>query len=411
MSACPRLRPLEMFPADLDGRRVICLRDPAGVSDRVAFVPEAAAAIIAGCDGRRDAAEVAAWATRRLGQRIRAADVEALIAQLDDALLLDSPRFHAHERARLEAWRARPTRPVSHVDDDAGRLGTFIDAQLAGARGRVPRTDVAPRVVVAPHIDFGRGGPVYGDAYRGVADVVDASPYDLVVVFGTDHNGIRQPFSLTRKHYETPFGAAPTDLELVDALAAGAPDALFLDEPNHRHEHSVEFQVVWLRRLFGARLPPLLPILCGPIGDGSGAPTHAAREVLARLAALTRARRTLIVAGADLAHVGPRFGDEPFGPAQCAEVEAADRRALARIVAGDADGFYGEIVAERDRFKVCGTSPIWASLALAELVRPPRRRVRGQLRGYAQCPADGEPGGRVTSWVSIAAAALDDDMS
>ena len=41
LRACPRLRPLEIFPTELDGRRVLCLRDPAGLTDRVAFLPGA----------------------------------------------------------------------------------------------------------------------------------------------------------------------------------------------------------------------------------------------------------------------------------------------------------------------------------------------------------------------------------
>ncbi len=410
--ACPRLRPLEIFPTELEGRRVLCLRDPAGLTDRVAFLPGAAIAILSACDGQRTAAEVAAHAAARLGMPIGEEQVHELLDQLDDGLFLDTPRFHAHHRALLDEFRATPVREASHAGqsytDDAAELAAFLDAQLEGARRRATAPPRPPAGLIAPHIDFARGGPVYGDAYLPLVGA--ASAYDLVVVFGTDHNGVRHPFTLTRKSYATPLGVVPTDVDLVDALAADLAhvdggDALFDDEFHHRQEHSIEFQAVWLRHVFGSSPPPLLPILCGPFSEARpGARVKPkVRALLAALRARTAGRRVLVVAGADLAHVGPRFGDAPFRAPERALLEAADRRALDRIAAGDADGFYDAIVSDGDRFKVCGTSPIYATLGLLALAdRPP---ARADLLAYTQCPADDSGEGPV-SWVSITAMAI-----
>src|SRR6185436_17036984 len=114
-AACPRLRPLEIFPTELEGRRVICLRDPSGLTDQIAFLPEAAVTILSLCDGRRDIAEVAAEATRRLGSRIAASTVRQLLEQLDDGLFLDTPRFHAHHAQVIAEFRAQPVRETSHA--------------------------------------------------------------------------------------------------------------------------------------------------------------------------------------------------------------------------------------------------------------------------------------------------------
>src|SRR5688572_12800024 len=108
--ACPRLRPLEMFAAELEGARVLCLRDPAGLSDQLAFLPDAAVIIVSACDGRRSAAEVAQLASRRLGGAVLEQHVHELLAQLDEALLLDSPRFRAHRARVLDEFRAQPVR-------------------------------------------------------------------------------------------------------------------------------------------------------------------------------------------------------------------------------------------------------------------------------------------------------------
>jgi AmmeMemoRadiSam system protein B len=406
-AACPRLRPLEIFPTELDGRRVLCLRDPAGLTDRVAFLPGAAVAILSACDGQRTAAEVAAAAAARLGTPVAEEQVHELLDQLDDGLFLDTPRFRAHHRALLDEFRAAPVREHSLAGasyaGDAEELTAFLDAQLEGARGRARTAAAAPPPagLIAPHIDFARGGPVYGDAYLPLVGATGA--YDLVVVFGTDHNGVRHPFTLTRKSYATPLGIVPTDVALVDALAGDlAPadaEALFDDEFHHAREHSIEFQAVWLRHVFGAAVPPMLPVLCGPFSEANpGARVKSrVRGFLAALRAHTAGRRVLVIAGADLAHVGPRFGDAPFRKPECDVLAAADRRALGRIATGDADGFYDAIVGDGDRFKVCGTSPIYATLALLE--DAPRH---GDLLSYDQCPADDGP----ISWVSIAAMTL-----
>src|SRR5262250_434903 len=55
----PRLRPLELFPAEVVGQVVICLHDPSGLTDRMGFLPRPAALAAVLCDGTRTVAEVA----------------------------------------------------------------------------------------------------------------------------------------------------------------------------------------------------------------------------------------------------------------------------------------------------------------------------------------------------------------
>src|SRR5207253_9522449 len=109
-----------------------------------------------------------------------------------------------------------------------------------------------PRVagVIAPHIDFHRGRSAYAWAYRDLAERSDA---DLFVVFGTCHVGMKDPFALTRKNYESPLGQVPVDREFAEALAKRARQDCFGSELAHRTEHSIEFQAVFLRYLFADR--------------------------------------------------------------------------------------------------------------------------------------------------------------
>src|SRR5207253_3003862 len=77
----------------------------------------------------------------------------------------------------------------------------------------------AVEAIIAPHIDFHRGGPAYAWAYRDLAERCAA---DLFVIVGTCHVGMRHPFALTRKDYDTPLAPARADRDFVEALAARA---------------------------------------------------------------------------------------------------------------------------------------------------------------------------------------------
>jgi MEMO1 family protein len=393
-----------MFPihpgGHADGEPLVAFRDPSGIVARIAVVPRAVALLAVLCDGTRAPAEVAREFERRTGVPVSDGQVERLVRELDDALLLDSPRLHAHREALRAEYARAPRRAPSHAGaaypGDAGALRLALDgfrAAVAAEPAPPPLAPApgAPAALVAPHIDYHRGGAMYARAYRSLP----AAPPDLVVVLGTDHIGDRRPFTLTRKSFDTPLGAVATDAALVDELARRHA-GLFDDELHHRGEHSIELQAVWLRHLYGEAAPPLLPVLCGSL--------HAAVDrrrppddggFLASLAELTAARRVVVVAAGDLSHVGPRFGDGPLDAEARAAVERADRELLEAVAAGDAAAFFAAVAAAGDRHRVCGLAPIYHALRLV-----PGRG--GALLGYDRCAAD-DAG---ASFVTIAAAAL-----
>jgi AmmeMemoRadiSam system protein B len=402
----PRLRPLDGFPVDKEGEPHFVLRDPSGLSEFVATLPALAVAVVQLCDGAHTRDEIRAEFARRYRAELPSETLDALLGQLDEALLLDSPRFREHAERLHAAFAASPVRAAAlagrSYPGDPAELAGWLDSFFTHDRGPgapIPSSFARPRAIVAPHIDFHRGGPAYAWAYRALADSAWDVP-DLVVVFGTDHNGVRQPFTLTRKHYETPLGPMQTDVELVERLAAEAGGAaLFADEWHHRGEHSIEFQAVWLRYLYGERADGIrvLPILCGSLHEfvADGRDPLATPEVGGFLAALARAvdgRNVLWIAGADLAHVGPQFGDEdPIEGDDFTSLELRDHETLQPVCRGDAAAWLDEIRREEDRRRVCGLAPIYALLAAA-------RPDSGRVAIYAQCPAEG---GSIVSIASV----------
>jgi MEMO1 family protein len=396
----PRLRPVEAFPVDHEGQRVLALRDPAGYAPSVVMLPGAVVEIVALFDGSHSIVDIQAELMRRYGEIVPRAQIETLIEGLDEHGFMESERF-AERRAAIDGeFLASPVRPASHAggayaadpDELSATMGAFFthpegpgaiewSAPLGGITG-----------AIAPHIDFHRGGPAYAWAYRRLAERCDG---DLFVIFGTCHAGMGDPFALTRKDYATPFGPAGVDRDFVDALAKRAGQDCFASELAHRGEHSIEFQAVFLRYLYATRRDfTIVPIL-----------TSFAHEALARrkgpeddprvprfLDAVgetiaASGRRVVVIAGADLAHMGPRFGDPaPISSEELGRIEREDREMLGAVSAGDPRAFFDAVARDGDRRRICGYSPIYATLRVLD-------RARGDLHRYGQWP---DPEGVVT---------------
>jgi len=385
---------------------MLLLRDPLQLSETTIAIPRPLAPLLALMDGTRDEAALEAALRVRTGVRLAPGLFSQLLADLDRACLLDNDRFWVAQERVAKAFREAPFRPLTTLDGSgaaadpeqaAELLQSYVDALPPEA---LPPGNQSFRGVISPHIDYRRGGLVYAQVWQAAAQA--ARDAELVVILGTDHRGGERTLTLTHQSYATPWGVLPTDAALVEALAeALGPEETFREELHHRGEHSIELAAIWLHFVRGGEPVPLVPILCGRFwafiaGEGHPSqhrPFSVALDVLRKEMA---SRRTLVVAAADLAHVGPAFGD-PHGLdfVARAQLRSADERLLAAIYAGDAEAFFEQLKAEGNQRNVCGIPPIYLTLRLlGETV--------GEPAGYDQCPAD--PQG--LSFVSIAGVTL-----
>ncbi len=403
----PRLRPLDIRPFVQDGQELLLLRDPLALADRSVVIPAAAAPILALCDGTRDANEMRTALLAHFGVRVAPEGLAGLLAALDQTYLLENERT-ADARARvLSAYRAAPFRAPALAGGaypaEPAALAAYLDAYIDEARTRYHQehapSAASVRGLVSPHIDYERGGPVYGAVWAPAKSVANAA--DLAIIFGTDHSGGHGKLTLTRQHYATPYGVLPTATEIVEACAA-AVSAPFEEELHHRNEHSIELAAVWLHHMRGGRPCEVVPVLCGSFshfvaGQADPAADPDIAGLVAALAAASAARRVLVIAAADMAHIGPAFGGEPVDAAGASALRAADAALLEHMAAGDAAGFFAAIEKVGDRNNVCGLPPVYLALRLLA----PAGGVPlagGVPHAYDQCPADDDR----TSFVSVA---------
>jgi AmmeMemoRadiSam system protein B len=344
-------------------------------------------------DGEHSLAEIRDIVAARHGVALTESEVGAVAARLDEAGFLDSPRFAAR-RQRIEAeYAASPTRPAAHAGGAYAGEAAALRAQIEGffrsplGPGLIPQSGSGSslRGLLAPHIDFHRGGPTYAWAYR---EVLERSDADCFVILGTCHAGMPDPFAATRKAYDTPLGPAPVDRDFLEGLGRRYGESLLRSEGAHRVEHSIEFQAVMLRWALGARRPfTVVPLLASFLHEAvwSGGEAEADPRVPRFLDALATtiaasSRRVCVIGGVDLAHVGPRFGDaEPNTEASLAVVERDDRAMLDAVVAGSAAGFYESVARDGDARRICGLSPIYTFLRALP-------GAEGRILRYSQWP-------------------------
>jgi MEMO1 family protein len=380
----PRLRPLEAVPQEVDGRQMIILRDPEGISDKVAALPPALAGFLfTHVNGTKSMAEL----DEQIG-----GDLGPILAQLDDAYFLDSPRFQAKKNELLAAYRAAPCRParsagVSYPADEA-ELRTFLDGLYEDLPTPTPPGPL--KAVAIPHLDLRFGGKV---AAKGLTGLAQAFTGDTVIVLGVGHALGSAPYALTRQTFETPLGRTPTDTDLVDRIVRKTGDWVLDGEFTHRDEHSVEFAVLLLQHALSGRDFKVLPVLCGSFHHLHLAEKDPREDALVDVFIETleeEAGDALIVASVDLAHMGPFYGDEaPLTPELLRAIGVADVEMLAAMEHRDEAAFFAHLSKTKNGRRVCGSSALYTTLAL--LPEGPD----GRLVGYEQ-PAFPEEGNTVT---------------
>jgi len=373
----PAIRPVESIVVpDREHGRVLVLRDTQGVTDANAVIPPVLVPVVARFTGRATCEDIAREASKDVGGEVPVEVVVRLAEELERGLFLEGTAFR-DARARVErSFAEASVRPASHAGGayhaDPVKLRRYIDHScLAKAEAaRATPAERGPMVgLVAPHIDPWRGAVGYGHAYGALAAALPEDA-DTFVLFGTSHAPMREPFALCRKAFATPLGHVEADVETIDALAARA-DGFdpYADQFNHKREHSLEFQAVFLGHLLGGRPFRIVPVLAGlgahqltgedPAGDARIVRfLDGVRELVE-----SRPGRVIVVAGADLAHVGPRFGDpQAYDDAQRAELERADRGSLEHATSLDSTAFWHHVAGDLDARRVCGLAPIWSLL-------------------------------------------------
>ena len=387
---------LKVAPYKHEGKDAFQVTDQEHLFDHALLLPPIAFVVASFLDGRREAADIAAQILEHLKVEVKPEEIELVVRDLDSNLLLESARARARRAEIADQYLKLPSRPSKFVAGPAVEVSTLLDgyfASDAGAGKIGARREEPLAGILAPHIDFNRGGPCYTYAYRELAERSDA---DLYVILGVAHMSPANPFVVSSKDYDTPFGAATTDREALAALEKRLGKRIYDHEQVHGTEHSAEFQAVFLKHARPSAPFTVLPILCSAFEQWCGArsPSTAAEveDAIGAIRESVSGRKVCYVAGVDFAHVGPVFGDDVEINQELIQwMMAGDTRGLQTIAEGNAEAFWNSVVSDGNRRHVCGLSATYAALRLLD-------DAEGRVHKYGFAP---DPAGGIVSFASM----------
>ncbi len=303
--------------------------------------------------------------------------IQQFLERLSQRLMLQNESYEQRSQEVRNEWDQLTERPPSQADRgypaDPMQISAMLQSVMEDSSGS---PGASPWIVLAPHADIKAAKPAYHAAYSRCP----STPPAKVILMGTGHHLTDALFSLANKDYLTPLGRSPCDTETVTVLRRTGGVQIASDDWDHRAEHSLEFQCLFLHHIWGENQPPVVPILCGSLEQylSRQDPPHRVPELrafLQHLAAIATSSATLIVAGVDLSHLGPKFGHSTPADSLIPAAKQHDESLLRHLFEGDPDGVWEEAVRTRNRFNVCGLSTI---LWLAYLAQD----CRGELLSH-----------------------------
>lgn len=379
----PRIRKdLEFIPVQHEGQQLILMRDHLGLVQEGKAVALPLYQFMTLLDGTRSMRDLQMELMRQRGGVLVGMDeVEDLLANLEASYVLETEVFKRARDQIITNFASERVRPCSHCGrsypGNPSELKARLDEILA-SKAAVPESKGKIRALVSPHIDLSVGRKVYSSAYQMLQHTIPSR----VVVLGVGHNLANDLFCLTDKDFETPLGVVEGEHALIQKLQQVGADIIAVNDFAHRSEHSIEFQLIFLQHLLGGVSFTIIPILCG--FTQSCLPEYSREAYLEKTAPFLDLLRqilrdpeneTLLVAGIDLSHVGPKFGHEMPAEYLKGQSEAHDRRLLQHLSERDSDLFWEESRSVKDQFHVCGFS---ALACLLEILPP----CKGQILDY-----------------------------
>lgn len=394
MDVLPKLSvALEIEQVRYQDRDLLVLSDGRGIAEESAYFPVELSALLEFFDGKTLMQDAISACVK---QGIPPQVFETVFSALQAALLVDTPEVFLQVQAFVEEFKASPIRKPVHADKvypaEPDALTELMDQMQQTAAPLVP--PVQPHAtsclaVSLPHIDYQRGGRLYG---LGLHLLASLKKPDVMFFLGTSHQPSRTQFQLTKKDFHCPTGNISTAKESVERIANRyGSERSFQEEFHHHKEHSLELQLpLWCHASW--EQVTLVPVLVGSFHQYLTQQKVAAEfsEVSEFVEALAEeyqgliqgGQHVLFYCGVDLSHMGQYFGDEnPLDEATREKIDVDDQEFLQAVCAGSSERVFAHVAADLDRRRICGFPSLYVLLRMFETLGTP---LKGEILAYEQ---------------------------
>ncbi|NMC62936.1 MAG: AmmeMemoRadiSam system protein B [SAR324 cluster bacterium] len=377
----PRLRwPLDIRLEQIEQQQVLIINCPLGISEKPLALMPAVGPVLACFDGTLSVEEIS---EKFKDFGVEKEHVKALVKLLDENLFLASPHFFAAEQKVKEDFINSRVRKAALAGLGYSSIASELDQELEQYLVKSNQENeslvdqdytLEPQLVglIAPHIDYKRGGKTYGLTYRHLQPKENI----LYILFGTAHQYSSNLFHLTLKDFEGPLGTALCDKDFVRRLAGFYGwDRSFSDELLHKREHSLELQLPFITKI--QKEPCIVPILVSSfhhmlLEKKMPDKYEIYEKFISSLVkciqlVITEGRKICVIAGVDLAHIGTHFGDpEPLSEEALRVVREQDSILIDALKERDKAKLFSHICEKRDNRKVCGFPSLYTFVDLHE---------------------------------------------
>jgi AmmeMemoRadiSam system protein B len=365
----PQVRPIQPLPLQAQNKEsgqsalLIGLRDPSMLTSQMMVVPPQALQVIQHFRGDRALEDIAALFKSEVQPLVD------LVTKMDEFGLLWGPTSERLESEMKEKLRSEGFFPVTasgSLGKDEAECRAKLDSWLEQTDD--PELDVPATGIIAPHLDYGRGWPVYASSYR----CFDRAPRpDRVLILGTNHFGVGDGVVMTDLGFRTPLGDVRPDQGVIERMRAALGDRLFIDQLDHLPEHSIQLHLPWIQHRWGdvpvvaALIPdPLTPMIAD---DGARVSRKEFTQAMTQALA-AEGGTTYVVASSDLSHVGPQFGEPvAVNDQRKVEVERHDRELIGKYLSADPKQFLDACEWTKNPTRWCSIGNMTAAL---EIVQP-----------------------------------------
>jgi len=390
----PHLRNLQCAPIKQQDDQYIVLWDPAGLSPEKLILPLNYFYLVQFFDGEHSLEQIGGEYLKKFGEFLVPERLSNLVREMEGKLFLEGKAVEEAKRKAQEAYRQGPLRLPCFAGKSYEGESESLRLQLEGffnskeGPGTNPSEHRGKKIrgMVVPHHEIREAGPIYAWAYKELQEVESPSVF---VILGTCHAGLEHGFAVTDKDFAIPLGNIAVHRPIVDRLKTEG--AYFFEEDRqHQHEHSVEFQLPFLQYALGKTKPfTIVPILCsfppGCLTEPELQPLSNDVETFVTLLQKVigeSGEEVCVIASADLAHIGLRYGDQTpptdFSFHRCLQT---DLEMLKHVENLDGKAFADFLVKEDDRRRVCGFSPIYTMLRIM-------KAEKGQVLRYDRAITD-----------------------
>ena len=362
-----------------DGREYVYLLDPQNYATQPVSIPTDFLPLMSYLNGNYSLQEVEKDLAKNYPKAEAKEVVESfvnLVNFLDYMGYLKSKRF-LWMKEDIDNYLQQKVRPPYCAGSSYAAETSELANQMKELFSSVSPDEVKAnaKMIIVPHIDFRIGANAHKAYAMGYYALREERP-DLVVIFGTSHNGSTKRFILSEKDFETPFGVVENARDISEKLMSvmDDEDEVIFDEICHRNEHSIEFQVLLSQYFFNTKFK-ILPILVNSfVGDiyKQRLPDEDVKfrrflEVLNKAIAQSH-YNPVYIASVDLAHIGRKFDDDFDAKNKLEILRQEDEELIHHLAHCNADSFFRSVAEVKDRNKICGLAPIYSILKMLKPV-------------------------------------------